>query len=126
MVRSTSAAADRGPAHRNEVVLVGRVAAEPAPTQLPSGDEVVSVRLIVERCLPPSREPPAVRGPGVDTLDCSAWRPAIRRTVLRWGPGDVVEITGALRRRFRRTENGPVSRWEVEIAGARRVMRAPW
>lgn len=125
MVRSTSAD-DRGSSHRNEVLLVGRVAAEPAPTQLPSGDEVVSVRLIVERCPPAPREQPAVRGPGVDTLDCSAWRPAVRRTVLRWGPGDVVEITGALRRRFRRTESGPVSRWEVEIARARRVTRAPW
>lgn len=125
MVRSTPAT-DRGASHRNEVLLVGRVAAEPAQTQLPSGDEVVSVRLIVERCPPAPREPPPVRGPRVDTLDCSAWRPAVRRTVLRWGPGDVVEVTGALRRRFRRTESGPVSRWEVEIARARRVSRAPW
>lgn len=125
MARSTSAG-DGGPTHRNEVVLVGRVAAEPSPTQLPSGDEVVSLRLIVERCPPAPREQSTIRGPGVDTLDCSAWRPGIRRTVLRWGPGDVVEVTGALRRRFRRTESGPVSRWEVEIAGARRVTRAPW
>lgn len=108
--------------HRNEIRLVGRVSGEPVSVTLPSGDAVVTVRLVVER--PP---PPAGRGRRrqVDTVACAAWEPALRRTLLRWSPGDTVEVDGALRRRFWRAERVPQSRYEVELSAARRLARAP-
>lgn len=108
--------------HRNEVRLVGRVSADPVSVTLPSGDAVVTVRLVVDR-----PQPPAGRGRRrqFDTVACAAWTTGLRRTVLRWGPGDVVEVEGALRRRFWRAEGVPQSRYEVELSGARRLARAP-
>ncbi len=107
--------------HRNEVRLVGRVSADPVPATLPSGDSVVTVRLVVER-----PRPPAGRGRRrqVDTLACAAWTSTLRRTVLRWSSGDVVEVEGALRRRFWRAEGTPQSRYEVELVAGRRLARA--
>lgn len=110
--------------HRNDVHLVGRVSADPVLTTLPSGDSVATVRLVVER-----PRPAAGRGQRlpVDTLACAAWVPALRRTVMRWGPGDVVEVDGSLRRRFWRAEGVPQSRYEIELSRARRLAgtRAP-
>ena len=103
---------------RNEVSLMGRVAADPVATELPSGDVVVSLRVIVDRDLS------ARRPPSVDTIDCCAWSARARKSVLSWHPGDIVEIEGALRRRFWRGSSGPTSRYEVEVRRARRVSRA--
>jgi single-strand DNA-binding protein len=101
--------------HRNDVVLLGRVAQQPTQSELPSGDPVVTLRLVVERG-PRERRPPHV-----DTVDCSVWSATARRRVLGWVAGDVVEIEGRLRRRFWRSSSGPVSRYEVEVVRARRV-----
>jgi len=43
---------------------------------------------------------------------------------LKWRAGDIIEIDGALRRRFWRTPGGPVSRYEVEVRKARRLTAA--
>ncbi len=107
--------------HRNEVVLVGRLAAEPVPFTLPSGDELLSFRVIVERAAVRAKARPA---PTQDTLACSAYTAGLRRTVGRWRAGDVVEVTGALRRRFRRTEAGPRSVHDIEVLAAKRLSRA--
>lgn len=111
-------------ADRNDVALRGRLAAAPEVRELSSGDEVAAFRLIVGR---DPRDGPAradgKRGVTVDTLDCSAWRPPVRRQVARWQPGDVVEVEGSLRRRFYRTAGAPVSRWDVLVRSARRVTR---
>lgn len=104
--------------HRNEVHLVGRVSADPILVTLPSGDTVVSLRLVVERPRLPAGHG---RRQQVDTLACAGWTPALRRTLLRWGAGDVVDVDGALRRRFWRAEGVPQSRYEVELSGARRL-----
>ena len=48
--------------HRNEVHLVGRVSADPVLLTLPSGDSVVSVRLVVERARPPAGDVVEVDG----------------------------------------------------------------
>ncbi len=107
--------------HHNEVRLVGRVAAEPAVTMMPSGDELVSARLIVERPRPPAGQG---RRRQVDTVACAAWAAALRRQVRIWNPGDTVEVTGSLRRRFWRGEQGARSRYEIELATASRLIRA--
>jgi single-strand DNA-binding protein len=107
--------------HENEVRLVGRLAAEPVSRELPSGDLLVTFRLVVARRAA-ARTPgaAAARSPSVDTIDCTAWRKDVQRTLRRAAAGDVLEVEGALRRRFWRGAGGPASRSEVEVGRVRR------
>lgn len=99
----------------NEVQLQGRLARAPEERTLPSGDTMWSFRIVVPR-----------QGdrPGVDWVDCAVWSGRLRRSVATWGPGDVVEVRGALRRRFFRVAGAPVSRVEVEASHGRVIRRA--
>ena len=109
-------------AGRNEVVLLGRVSGAPEERELPSGDRLVSWRLVVER--PPVRKPPTgLRLPTVDTLDCVARGAGPRRTARSLSDGDVVVLEGSLRRRFWRGPTGASSRTEVEVDVVRRLKR---
>lgn len=110
---------DGSPRPVNEVTLVGRVAASAQEKTLPSGDALVTVRIIVDRDAS-SRARSQQR---VDTIDCVAWLSKVQRSMRTWTPGDHVEVAGAIRRRFFRGDTGPVSRVEVEIRRARRVSR---
>ncbi|MGH3341948.1 MAG: single-stranded DNA-binding protein [Carbonactinosporaceae bacterium] len=113
-------AADSG--HRNEVRLVGQLSAGAEERALPSGDAVALFRLTVRRAADDAvGRPHRVRGPASDTLQCAVWRADIRPVVLSWPPGAVVEVRGALRRRFWRSPSGPASRYEVDVAAARRL-----
>jgi single-strand DNA-binding protein len=116
-----SPAVGAGPvSSRNEVTIAGRLAAAPEPRELPSGDVVVIWRVVVER-----DGPPVTGRPHLDTLECAAWSARLRRTALSWQAGDIVEVHGALRRRFWRSPGAAVSsRYEIEAAGARRLARA--
>jgi single-strand DNA-binding protein len=112
--------ADAAPVHTgaidellNEVRLRGRVSADPVVRVLPSGDEIVTLRVVVGR--PDGRS---------DALEATAWTAGLRRRLVAWKAGDVVEIEGALRRRFWRTPQGAASRWDIEINAGRRVQRA--
>ncbi|MFN8195163.1 MAG: single-stranded DNA-binding protein [Nocardioidaceae bacterium] len=117
----TTTATDAVTTGVNEVVLAGRVSAEPEERVLPSGDTVWSFRVVVDR-VPDRRRPQA---PRVDTLDCAVWTGPARRTVQRLGAGDLVEVRGALRRRFfRASDGGAASRVEVEVRQARVIRRA--
>lgn len=103
----------------NEVRLVGRLLAAAEEKTLPSGDTLRTFRVTVRRSAP-------LRGKQtVDSLECVAWDGRVKRSVGGWRPGDVVEVTGALRRRFFRTPGGPASRAEVEVTSGRVVRRAP-
>jgi single-strand DNA-binding protein len=108
--------------HRNEVNLVGRLTASAQERELPSGDALVSWRIVVDR--PAQQRTDGRRAPTVDALDCVTWRKTVSRSVLSWRVGDTIEVTGSLRRRFWRTERGPVSRTEVEVVRARRIAKA--
>ena len=101
----------------NQVTLVGRVSAAPESRVLPSGDEVVSFRIIV------SRNAAALRRSKqrVDTIECSAWTAAMRRTVLRLEAGTEVAVSGELRRRVSRGAHGAVSRVTVDVNSCQRV-----
>lgn len=102
----------------NEVRIQGRVSADPEERSLPSGDSLLAFRVIVDR------PPEAKRGrQSVDVLDCTVWRPAIRKYVRRWRAGDVVEVGGSLRRRFYRAGTGTGSRVEVEVTAGRLIRR---
>lgn len=105
----------------NEVTLQGRVSTPPTVKQLPSGDEVVQLRLVVPR--------PAGAGRGtvrnqVDTIDVACWAAAVRRKALLVREDDIVTVRGALRRRFWRGASGLASRYEVEAQQLHRDQRA--
>jgi single-strand DNA-binding protein len=101
----------------NAVRLSGRVSAAPEARMLPSGDEVVSFRLVVPR------SPAALRRSKqlVDTIECSAWTARLRRSVRRLEAGDVVTVTGELRRRFTRGARGPMSWVNVDLETCERA-----
>jgi single-strand DNA-binding protein len=101
----------------NHVHLAGRVSAAPESRVLPSGDEVVSFRLIVPRSAAARRRSKQV----VDTIDCAAWTAALRRAVGRLPAGAEVEVTGALRRRFTGGAGGTMSFVSVELDSCRKV-----
>lgn len=117
--KRTQSSDELDPTHANEVRLVGRLSAEPAEVTMPSGDALWTFRLVVER-------PPGDARPGqqFDTLDCAVWGGRVRRSVASWTAGDVVEVTGAIRRRFYSAAGGKVSRYQVEVAGGRLIRRA--
>ena len=96
---------------RNDVVLCGRLAAPAEQRELPSGDVVLTARIIIDR---DTSEQTKSRQ-RVDTIDCAAWQARVQRTMRSWQGGDVVQIAGALRRRFFRGAAGAVSRTEVEV-----------
>lgn len=99
----------------NQVFLRGRLAVEPTLRELPSGDELCSFRLTVAR-------PPGGRV-RVDSLDCSTTKPRVRKTLERTLPGDIVEVTGRLHRRFWRSPTGLASRYEVDVESIRLTTR---
>lgn len=97
----------------NTVFLRGRLAADPVARVLPSGDELLSFRLTVPR---PARPTTRTR---VDSIDCATSVTRARRCLERATPGDLVEVTGTLQRRFWRSAAGLGSRYEVQVATAR-------
>jgi len=103
----------------NEVRLAGRISAGPEERVLPSGDNLWTFRLVVPR--PAGR---AAARQGVDALECAVWGGRVRRSVASWRQGDVVEVSGAIRRRFFRTAAGAASRVEVEVGAGRLIRRA--
>jgi single-strand DNA-binding protein len=114
--------ADAG--HQNSVVLIGKIAGPPTDRTLPSGDVLVTWRVVVRRPAPSRPAPGTVRGTSVDTIDCASWRADVRRAAAGWTTGDLVRIEGSLRRRFWRTAAGTASRCEVEVSHVRRLARA--
>jgi single-strand DNA-binding protein len=111
------AGADRA----NQVRLRGRVSTPPQRRVLPSGTEIVTLRLSV------AREPsPMATGSRqtTDWFDCSVWGGRLRRTVAGWREGDLVQVEGALRRRFYRAGGGTATRVEVEVLRGRVTARA--
>ena len=104
----------------NQIFLRGVLAVEPRIRTLPSGDELCSFRLTVAR---PKGGYGRLQS---DSIDCSTTRAVAQRAVVRCSPGEHVEVSGSLRRRFWRGANGaPVSRYEVEVASVRRLRNAP-
>jgi single-stranded DNA-binding protein len=89
----------------NRVELSGRLAAKIEARILPSGTELSIFRVTVRRA--------AGDRVRVDSIDCEAERPAARRTLARAEPGDRVELTGVLQRRFWRGAGGLQSRYSV-------------
>ena len=107
-------------AHQNVVHLTGRISADPETRALPSGDELVSFRLVVRRDAAALRRSKQL----VDTIECTVWRAALRRSVTRLAAGAEVEVHGQLRRRFTSGGGGTASWVSVEVDSCRRVTPA--
>jgi single-strand DNA-binding protein len=103
----------------NEVFLRGRLAAEPEARTLPSGDELWAFRLTVPRP-DDARSDSKAR---VDSIDCATLSARVRRCLVRAAPGDELEVSGSLHRRFWRTASGLGSRYEVIVDSARLAKR---
>ena len=103
---------------RNDVVLRGRLSAPAEVRTLPSGDTLVSFRLVVRR------PEPRVKGQSTDPLPCITYDRALQRRVTAWQAGDVIEVEGALQRRFWRTATGTASMTEVNCRRGRKVPRS--
>lgn len=111
-------------AARNEVVICGRLSAAAESRELPSGDTLVTLRVVIPRVGPASRTTKATgetRATQVDTIDVVCWTATMRRTALRLEAGATVHVEGALRRRFFGTPGGRQSRYEVEARSIRRM-----
>ena len=101
--------------HQNTVTLVGRVSTTPEQRDLPSGDVLVTLRVVVDR--PPER---GQTRRAVDVIDVACWTKRTQRSAGSLAPDDGVRVEGSLRRRFFGTAGGRASRYEVE---AHRLVR---
>lgn len=100
----------------NEVTLVGRVSAAPETRELPSGDTLTTLRVVVDR--PPAKG--ATRRT-VDVIDVACWSRGTQRSAQGLVAGEAVRVVGALRRRFFATGVGRGSRYEVEAQRLARI-----
>jgi single-strand DNA-binding protein len=58
---------------------------------------------------------------GVDTLDIAAWSAKSRRSALSLKPGEWVEISGSVNRRFWQGPAGLASRWQIQADSITRI-----
>lgn len=100
----------------NEVRLVGRLGARVEERALPSGDVWTSFSVTVDR-------EAAMRwgSVNVDSIACVVRTARLRRTVESLSPGQWVEVTGSVHRRFWRSGTGLGSVTEVHV-GALEVL----
>jgi Single-stranded DNA-binding protein len=88
-------ATNSSPATSSHVDVIGRLGAHVRSRELPSGDELTTFTVIVDR---PAREQ---RGQAkVDAIACTTTNRKIRDRLQRLEPGTQVEVAGVLRRRF--------------------------
>ena len=74
---------------RNDVVLRGRMSAPAEIRTLPSGDPLLTFRLVVRR------PEPRARGQSVDVLTCITYDRGLQRRAALWQPGDVAAVARA-------------------------------
>ena len=101
-------------AWENTVVLVGKVSTTAQDIELPSGEVLVRLRIVVPRERPTTRTT-------VDTIDLVCVKAVVRKRAHSLAAGEVVRVEGSLRRRFWKAGAGVASRVEVEVAGLTRV-----
>jgi len=88
-------ASDNPSTTSSQVEVIGRLGAHVRSRELPSGDEITTFTVIVDR---PAREQ---RGQAkVDAIACTTTNRKIRDRLQRLEAGSQVEVAGVLRRRF--------------------------
>jgi single-strand DNA-binding protein len=126
--KNSSRGARTPPEACNEVVLVGRVSAAPEQRELPSGDQLVTLRVVVDRPPQKTKVKKAAEGRSrraVDVIDVACWSRRTQRAATGLAADDGIRIEGALRRRFFGAGGGRASRYEVEASRIVRVSRSP-
>ncbi len=108
------------PAAMNRVQLIGEVRGLPELRCLPSGDEIVALRVAVPRT---EQERRSSRSPRSDLFDLTCFSAATRRSGLGLQDGDLIEVVGAMRRSMRRGPGGISSRMDLEVHELRRRSR---
>lgn len=116
-----TAAVEQPAAPVNTVTLCGRVSGEPTVRELPSGDEILTFRLVVPR---PQDGRARTSGQRIDTFDLVCWATRLRRQGARLADGDELAVSGSLRRRFWRAGSAVQSRVEVEVTAMTVLARA--
>ncbi|WP_306371258.1 single-stranded DNA-binding protein [Nocardiopsis sp. CC223A] len=109
----------RDEGHRNEVLLVGRITAEPVFRKMANGNRLASWRMCMAR---PARE--GVSGRRSDAVYCVGFDSGLHPDLEEWRLGDVVRVTGALRRRFWHGRPEERSTCEVEARTVALVRRS--
>ncbi|USQ78141.1 single-stranded DNA-binding protein [Ornithinimicrobium faecis] len=126
----------------NSVHIVGRVSWGPEVRVLPSGDEVVQLRVVVPRAgrrgankTAPGKDNQGKGAPDkgtqskvnqgkraqVDAIEVACWSARTRAAAMRLSIDDYADLEGSLHRRFYAGGQGRVSRYEVEAQRLRRV-----
>lgn len=102
----------------SSVRVIGRLGSTVHDRELPSGDVVSTFTIVVDR-----REGsrPSSSRTRVDAIPCQAFRSTLRSRVARLEPGTLIEVEGALRRRFWRSASGLGSALEVDVSQLRKV-----
>ncbi|GAA4958360.1 hypothetical protein GCM10023224_50410 [Streptomonospora halophila] len=116
----TARGSGREPGHRNEVVVAGRITAEPCVRELASGDRLTTWRVSIARA--PAQQRP---NQAADPITCVSFQEAVEERTREWRLGDVVQVSGALRRRFWRSPKGSASVVEIEARTVQRISRCP-
>jgi single-strand DNA-binding protein len=109
---------------RNEVRLVGRLSGSPERRTLPSGDEIVALRLVVTRPGGGSDTLPVQFGPAPATGQRRSAGQVGRRAlaaVQRLADGERLEVVGAVRRRWWAGPDGRRSLVEVHAGSVRPI-----
>ena len=100
----------------NSVEITGRLGGNVMQRLLPSGDEMTTFSVIVDR---PERE--RVGSTKVDTIPCQTFRVSVASKVSSFDEGTLVIAHGVLRRRFWRAPSGLGSSMEVEVRTLKRA-----
>lgn len=105
------------------VAIVGRMGARVDRRELPSGDEVTTFTIVVDR--PATARTRATRDASpaarLDSIPCQSFRATVARRAEALPAGTWVRAEGVLRRRFWRAGAGVGSAMEVEVARLDRV-----
>lgn len=96
----------------NEVAIVGRLSGAPVEKNLPSGDKVVELRIVVGR----DKKSMLKSKVSVDTIDVAVWGARNRKMALKFDQNSWIEVKGSIRRRFWHSPSGLASRWQVEAS----------
>lgn len=99
----------------NEVHLIGRISGDPEVRELPSGDSLVTFRLVLPRDAGARRRSKQL----VDTIECVGWTARIQRSMKRCADGEFAEVRGSLRRRFSRAHGFPQSWVSIDVSECR-------
>ncbi len=92
----------------NDVHLVGRVTSLAEDLELPSETILTRFRIVVPRAKPTTKTT-------VDTVDLIAMKVSVQRKAHSLRVGDIVEVSGEIRRRFWKAGASVASRVEIEV-----------